>query len=67
MEGFEMLGCHMRGVRYPKKVKIAYGPKGVKPPEVVPVPLYRKAATEEERKKFLEAALEVLPPEGRPK
>jgi len=31
----------------------------VKPPEVKPVPLYRKAATPEERRKLLEAALEI--------
>jgi hypothetical protein len=59
MEGFERIDCRMKGARFPERVKIAYGPKGVKPPEVVPVPLYRKAATEEERKKLLEAALEI--------
>jgi hypothetical protein len=67
MEGFERFDCHMKGARFPEKVKIAYGPKGVKPPEVIPVPLYRKAATEEERKKLLEAVLEIPPPEERPK
>jgi hypothetical protein len=58
-EGFEGFDCHMKGARLPEKVKIAYGPKGVKPLEVIPVPFYRKAATDEERKKLLEATLEI--------
>jgi len=38
---------------------VAYGPKGVVPPEVKPLPLYRQAATAAEREKLLEAALEL--------
>ena len=59
MENFEMMRCDTEGARFPEKVKIAYGPKGVKPLEVKPVPLYRTAATVAEREKLLEAVLEV--------
>ena len=59
MDNFVMRNCSTKGARFPEKVVIAYGPKGVKPPEVKAVPLYRKAATPEERQKLLEAALEI--------
>jgi hypothetical protein len=59
LDGFQHYDCDFTGVRWPEEVKIAYGPRGVTPPKVTPVPLYRKAATEEERKKLLEAYLEI--------
>ena len=37
----------------------AYGPKGVTPPEVKPVPLYRQAATAAEQEKLLESIREL--------
>jgi Pentapeptide repeats (8 copies) len=61
LQGFTHHNCDFTGVRWPEEVKIAYGPRGVTPPNVTPVPLYRKAATEEERKKLLESYLEISP------
>jgi uncharacterized protein YjbI with pentapeptide repeats len=51
-------GCELRDIRRPEEPKIAYGPKGVKPPVVIPKPLYRQAITEEERQKLLASCLE---------
>jgi uncharacterized protein YjbI with pentapeptide repeats len=59
MENFRMKNCNTKGARFPEKIVIAYGPTGVRPPEIKPVPLYRKAATPEERQKLLKAALEI--------
>jgi uncharacterized protein YjbI with pentapeptide repeats len=59
-DGFQHHNCDFTGARWPEEVKIAYGPRGVTPPRVASVPLYRKAATEEQRKKLLEAYFETL-------
>jgi uncharacterized protein YjbI with pentapeptide repeats len=59
MQTFQMMRCNTEGARFPEKVEVAYGPKGVKPTEVKPVPLYRTAATPAEREKLTEAAREV--------
>jgi uncharacterized protein YjbI with pentapeptide repeats len=40
-----MRNCSTKGARFPEKVMIAYRPKGVTPPDVKPVALYRRAAT----------------------
>jgi hypothetical protein len=62
MKTFKMMNCNIEGARFPEKVKVAYGPKGVTPAVVKSVPLYRKAATAAERKKLLEAASEISSP-----
>ena len=59
IEAFVMTRCNIEGARFPEKVKVAYGHKGVKPPNVKPVPLYREAATAAERKNLLEAVMEI--------
>jgi uncharacterized protein YjbI with pentapeptide repeats len=51
-------GCELKDIRRPEEQKIAYGPKGVKPPVVIPKPLYRQAITEEERQKLLASCLQ---------
>jgi hypothetical protein len=61
--------CNFQGARFPEKVEIACGPKDMKPPDVMPVPLYRTPATAAERKELLKAieGLESLPDERSPK
>ncbi|MBZ5653761.1 MAG: pentapeptide repeat-containing protein [Acidobacteriia bacterium] len=52
--------CELKDIRRPEEQKIVYGPKGVKPPVVIPKPLYRQATSEEERQKLLASCLEPL-------
>ena len=61
IESFTHTECNLDSVRFPEKVEIAYGPKGVKPPDVKPLPLYRTPATVAERKKLLQAVEELEP------
>jgi len=57
-EDSKCFNCTLTDIRRPEEQKVAYGPKGVKPPVVVPKPLYRTAISEEERQKILAQALE---------
>jgi uncharacterized protein YjbI with pentapeptide repeats len=54
LDGFTHFDCNFEGVRGPDNEKIAHHARGVIPPRVTPVPLYRKAVTDEECKKLLE-------------
>jgi Pentapeptide repeats (8 copies) len=54
IDTFIMALCNTMGARFPEKVEIAYGPKGVRSPEVKLVPLYHTAATATGRRKLLE-------------
>src|SRR5262249_54860258 len=69
IESFVHAACILHGARFPETVEIAYGPKGVKPPEVERLPLYRTFATVSERQALLRAVPDPgpLPGEGPPK
>jgi hypothetical protein len=60
MGSFVHYNCNFSGARFPAPVKIAYGPRGVEPPLVTPVPLYRSAITDDERRKAIEQAFEGI-------
>jgi uncharacterized protein YjbI with pentapeptide repeats len=57
-EDSKCFSCRLKDMRRPEEQKIAYGPKGVKPPHVVFKRLYRQAITDEERKKPLARCFE---------
>jgi uncharacterized protein YjbI with pentapeptide repeats len=49
----ELIDCDTAGARLPEPVRVVHGPKGVVPLRIVPRPLYRTAATEEEFARML--------------
>jgi uncharacterized protein YjbI with pentapeptide repeats len=57
----ELVDCDTAGARFPEPVRVAYGPKGVAPRPIVPVPLYRAAATDEECRQMLSSCLNADP------
>jgi uncharacterized protein YjbI with pentapeptide repeats len=55
--GFRHDTCNFAGARFSEPVKIAFGPRGVELPRIIPFPLYREAITEEERRTAIEQAV----------
>ena len=53
MDTFTMQGCDTNQALFPTQVDVAYGPGEAQPPGVEPQPLYRIAATPEERQQLL--------------
>ena len=53
MDGFSMEGCDTDQALFPVQVDVVYGPEEAQPPVVEPQPLYRVAATPEERQQLL--------------
>ena len=51
--GFALEGCDTDQALFPVEVRVAYGPGDAQPPQVERVPLYRIAATPEERQQLL--------------
>jgi uncharacterized protein YjbI with pentapeptide repeats len=54
----ELIDCDTAGARFPEPVRVVYGPRNAAPPRVVPVPLYRAAATEEEYAQMVSSGLD---------
>ena len=54
----ELIDCDTEGARFPETVHIAYGPRNAFPPHVVPVPLYRAPATEEDYAQMVSTGLD---------
>ena len=45
IKAFYRQDCDLTGARLPERAEVAFGPKGVAPPHVTKVPLYRIAGT----------------------
>jgi uncharacterized protein YjbI with pentapeptide repeats len=60
LENFAMTRCNTEGARFPEGAQNSYGPSGGKVPEVKAAPVYRLAATAEDRQALLAAVSEAM-------